>query len=124
MQIGEVAKRLGIRTSAIRYYESLGLLRRAPRTSGRRVYGEPDVARLRMVLAASNSGFTLAEIKRLVPVLETGHPGRARFQALAQQKLTELTAKVKSLETMRSRLRLALTCGCDGDPERCVLALA
>ena len=124
MQIGEVAKKLGIRTSAIRYYESLRLLRRPPRTSGRRVYGEQDVARLRMVVAASHSGFTLSEIKRLVPLLETGHQGRARFQTLARQKLAELTSKVHALETMRSRLRLALSCGCDGDPERCVLALA
>ena len=121
MRIGEVASALGIRTSAIRYYESLGLLRRAPRASGRRVYGPADVARLRMVVAATDAGFTLAEIKRLVPMLESGHQGRARFQSLAREKLAELTTKVNTLQTMRSRLQLALSCACDGDPERCVL---
>ncbi len=122
MRIGELAQGLGIRTSAIRYYESVGLLRKPPRTSGQRLYAAADGVRLRMILSATDAGFTLAEIKRLVPLLEAGHAGRARWSALASSKLEELGARIRRLETMQSRLRIALACSCEGDLERCVLA--
>ena len=122
MRIGELAQGLGIRTSAIRYYESVGLLRKPPRTSGQRLYAAADGVRLRMILSATDAGFTLAEIKRLVPLLEAGHAGRARWSALASSKLEGLGARIRSLETMQSRLRIALACSCEGDLERCVLA--
>ncbi len=122
MRIGELAQGLGIRTSAIRYYESVGLLRKPPRTSGQRLYAAADGVRLRMILSATDAGFTLAETKRLVPLLEAGHAGRARWSALASSKLEELGARIRSLETMQSRLRIALACSCEGDLERCVLA--
>jgi MerR family redox-sensitive transcriptional activator SoxR len=122
MRIGELARGLGIRTSAIRYYESVGLLRKPPRTSGQRLYADADGVRLRMILSATDAGFTLAEIKRLLPLLEAGHAGRARWSTLAATKLEELSARIRSLEVMQSRLRIALACSCDGDLERCVLA--
>ena len=122
MRIGELAQGVGIRTSAIRYYESVGLLRKPPRTSGQRLYAAADGVRLRMILSATDAGFTLAETKRLVPLLEAGHAGRARWSALATSKLEELGARIRSLETMQSRLRIALACSCEGDLERCVLA--
>ncbi|MDB4941364.1 MAG: regulatory protein MerR [Labilithrix sp.] len=122
MRIGELAERAGVRPSAIRYYEEVGLLRRAPRVSGRRVYAEEDARRLRTVLAATRAGFSLAEIRRLVPALESGHRGAARWQALARAKVADLGAAIQELEAMRSRLHMALTCACGGDPELCVLA--
>lgn len=126
MRIGQLAQGLGIRTSAIRYYESVGLLRKPPRTSGQRLYAAADGVRLRMILSATDAGFTLAETKRLVPLLEAGHAGRARWSArwsaLASSKLEELGVRIRSLETMQSRLRIALACSCEGDLERCVLA--
>lgn len=122
MRIGELASGLGVRTSTIRYYESVGLLRKPARSAGQRVYAEADGLRLRMILSATDAGFTLAEIKRLLPLLEAGHAGRARWSALATRKLEALGTTIRSLEAMQSRLRLALACSCAGDLERCVLS--
>ena len=49
MSIGEVAHRMGMRPSAIRYYERLGLIAKAPRVGGRRQYDEQVLERLAMV---------------------------------------------------------------------------
>ena len=62
LTIGEVARRAGIRTSAIRYYESVGLLPAPPRMSGRRRYDPSIVQRLAVLHLAQEAGFTMAEI--------------------------------------------------------------
>src|SRR5262245_41454026 len=63
MSIGEVARKMGLRSSAIRYYEKLGLIPKAPRLSGRRRYDERVLERLAMVRFAKHVGFSIAEIK-------------------------------------------------------------
>lgn len=121
MRIGELAARAGLRASVIRHYEAIGLLRRVPRVAGRRVYAEQDAARLRTILAATEAGLSLAAIKRLTPAFEAGHRQRARWEPLAKATMRELDARIRDLEAMRSRLHVALACGCGGDPEVCVL---
>ena len=64
--IGEVAKRAGIAASAIRFYEAEGLIPKAPRRSGRRMYDPSILDRLSLIELAKSAGFTMAEIKRLV----------------------------------------------------------
>src|SRR5258708_26652994 len=64
MSIGEVARKMGLRSSAIRYYERLGLIPKAPRVSGRRRYDDRVLERLAMVRFAKHVGFSVAEIKR------------------------------------------------------------
>ena len=80
MSIGEVARKMGLRSSAIRYYERLGLLPKAPRVSGRRRYDERVLERLAMVRFAKHVGFSVAEIKVLLSGVE-GRPDRALAQA-------------------------------------------
>ena len=63
MRIGEAARRSGVTTKAIRYYEGIGLLAEPPREpSGYRSYGEGDVSRLRFIASAKQLGLTLEEI--------------------------------------------------------------
>src|SRR5262249_35467856 len=59
MSIGEVAHRMGLRPSAIRYYERLGLIAKAPRVGGRRQYDEHVLERLAMVRFAKHVGFSV-----------------------------------------------------------------
>jgi MerR family redox-sensitive transcriptional activator SoxR len=59
MNIGELAQCLGINTSAIRYYESIGLLPKPPRESGWRKYDPSILDRLRVIHAARKIGFSL-----------------------------------------------------------------
>ena len=76
LKIGELASAVGVSTDTVRYYERLNLLHRAGRTqSGYRVYSEEDVRRLRFIKQAQKFGFTLEEIRRILPVKESGLAG-------------------------------------------------
>ncbi|MFN8563711.1 MAG: MerR family transcriptional regulator [Anaerolineae bacterium] len=62
MTISEVARRVGVRTSTLRYYESIGLLPAPKRVSGRRRYDSAVLQRLEIIRTAQQAGFTLAEL--------------------------------------------------------------
>ena len=109
MTIGEVARRVGLRTSAIRYYESLGLLPPPRRQSGRRDYGEGVIHRLNVLQFARASGFTLREIRDL---FGSSRPYSTKLREQARAKLTEIDALITRAQTMKALLRTALRCNC------------
>ena len=90
LPIGEIARQAGIRPSALRYYESIGLLPTPKRVNGRRRYDQRTVQMLRVVQLAQHAGFTVAEIQMLLHGFAPDTPPAARWQALAHQKLREL----------------------------------
>jgi DNA-binding transcriptional MerR regulator len=108
MAIGEVARRAGLRPSAIRYYERLGLLPAPARQGGRRRYGAGVLAQLEVIGFARRSGFTLREIRRLF----AGQPYSARLRELASRKLVELDGAIERARGMQALLRRALRCNC------------
>jgi MerR family redox-sensitive transcriptional activator SoxR len=112
LPIGEVARRAGLEPSAIRYYESLGLLPERPRVGGKRRYDPAVLEWLSLIALAREAGFTMAEIKRLVTGFVPGTRPAARWQELATRKLAEIDAMVARAERMRAVLRIALDCGC------------
>lgn len=112
LSIGEVAKRTGIRTSALRYYEEAGILRAPARVSGRRCYDPDVIRRIDVLRFAQQAGFTLQEIKMLFHGFGSETPPSARWQALARAKLQELDALAKRIKRMRRALELGLKCGC------------
>ena len=112
LAIGEVARRAGIRPSALRYYESIGLMPAPRRVSGRRHYGEGTVQMLRVVQLAQQAGFTVAEIQTLLHGFAPDTPPAARWRPLAQQKIAELDALVERAQQMRRILEAGLECGC------------
>ena len=65
LTIGELARRTGVTTSALRYYDERGLVRPAGRVSGHRRYAVEAVAAVGVVRLLQEVGFTLAESKRL-----------------------------------------------------------
>jgi len=73
MSIGEAARKSGLRPSAIRYYEKLGLLAKATRVNGRRRYDDQILRRLAIVRFARHVGFTLTETKLLLADSICGH---------------------------------------------------
>ena len=89
LAIGEVARRAGIRPSALRYYESIGLLPAPRRVNGQRRYDERTVQLLKIVRLAQHAGFTVAEIQVLLHGFAPDTPPAARWQPLAQQKIAE-----------------------------------
>ena len=107
MTIGEVAKRTGLRASAIRFYERAGLLPEPVRTSGQRQYGAAILDRLAVLERAKTCGFSLTEIGILF-----NHEGShsAKWRALADRKITELDSAMERLSAMKALLQRRCEC--------------
>ena len=111
MRIGEVAEQSGFSTSAIRYYESEGVLPEPERVAGRRRY-EPDVLRkLTAIEVAQRAGFSLGEIRLLLDAAETEQVS-AQLQELADRKLGDVEALIEQAEAMKLWLQGARACQC------------
>jgi MerR family redox-sensitive transcriptional activator SoxR len=116
MTIGELAIRSGLRPSALRYYERLGLMPAPLRHNGRRRYGPDALYRLEVVRCARACGFTLAEIRQLVRGFDT--PESPRWRTLAESKIKELEQQIERARRMMHVLRRIKRCAC-GTIEEC-----
>lgn len=107
MRIGELAKAVGLKASAIRYWEGIGVLPRAARdASGYRVYRERDVARLRLVLRARMLSLPLDETRALVEYSSDGRCSTLREQlaaALAERR-RQTRARIRELRALEAEL--------------------
>lgn len=112
MTIGDVAKEAGIRTSAIRYYEEIGLVPEADRVRGQRRFDASVLVRLRVIRAAQDLGFTIAELRELFANDQVGIPASQRWNILATRKMTELGTLIERARQMRALLDESLKCGC------------
>ncbi len=110
--IGEVAQRFGITPSALRFYESIGLLPEPERTSGRRRYTQETIDDLAIVATAQRAGFTLREATTLLEGLRADRAPTAAWRELADDKLRELDELARRVDDMRDILRRGLACEC------------
>jgi MerR family redox-sensitive transcriptional activator SoxR len=123
LTIGEVARRTGVRPSALRYYEEVGVLPTAVRQHGQRRYDDAILARLAVVRLAQAVGFSVAEIRALVEGFDEEGVDAARWRALASRKLSEIDALIARAEHMKEVLEASLHCGCL-TLDTCALVLA
>jgi MerR family transcriptional regulator, redox-sensitive transcriptional activator SoxR len=110
--IGEVARRVGVRPSAVRYYEERGLIAPERRSGGKRVYGQEAIERMALILFAKDAGFSLDEIRKLISGFSEDTPAGARWLELASAKLVELDAASQRIDIMRAALQRISRCGC------------
>lgn len=110
--IGEVARRAGLSTSALRYYEKAGLLPPPSRVSKRRIYDAKVLGRIRVILLALDAGFTIKETKTFLSGFSTTTTPAERWRTLAANKLTELQAQVTRLTQMQAILQDSFQCHC------------
>ena len=115
--IGEVARRAGVSPSAIRYYESVGLVEPERRSSGRRLYGEVAVERLALISFAKGAGFTLDEVRQLIDGFPKETPVGARWTELATRCSTRF--RCRTMCASRS-CRPTRTSWRDACPFRCL----
>ncbi len=114
LTISEAAREVGLRPSAIRYYEQIGILPSIQRTGGQRRYDATSLHRLAVIQRARRTGFTLDEIRELFFGFTSGTRAPARWQELSQRKLVELEASIDRIKTMQRLLvRLQHRCHCD-----------
>jgi MerR family transcriptional regulator, redox-sensitive transcriptional activator SoxR len=110
--IGEVARRTGLRASAIRYYEKIGLLPKTQRVRGQRRY-EPGVLNyLAVIDVAKRAGFRVDEMRQLFHGFGKGIPAFHRWQVLAQRKITEMDDLIASAKKIKCLLQKADHCKC------------
>jgi len=119
LTISKVAKQAGMRTSAIRYYESVGLLPLPQRVSGQRRYHADILRRLAFIKAAQAVGFSVAEIQTLLQELDGDAPLSVRWQSLAKRKLAEVNTLMQRAQGMKRMLEHGLQCSCP-DLEQCI----
>ena len=96
MQIGELAKQSGLTVSSIRFYEAQGLISVSRRANGYRAYSGDALVALNIITSARDAGFTLSEIRRLMP----GDLSSCRDGAL----LVALRKRVGDIRALEQRL--------------------
>src|SRR5262245_1436051 len=109
--IGEVARRAGLKASAIRYYEKIGLLPRTQRISGQRRYETNVLNYLEIIDVARHAGFRIDEIRHLLYGFK-GMPAFRRWQLLAQRKIAEMDDLIARAKKMKRLLKKADRCKC------------
>ena len=113
--IGELSKRTKVKVPTIRYYEEMGLLPKAERTSGnQRRYNKAGLQRLSFIRHARDLGFSIEAISSLIDLQD--HPDRSCEAAtdIATFQLEEVRAKIKRLRTLEKELS-RISKGCDGE---------
>lgn len=111
VRIGELADRTGFAESQIRFYERRGLLPSPPRTAaGYRVYGEPDVARLRLLGQAKRLGLPLAQVREVLTAAEHGCCDETdqALRAAVRRRIAEIDQQLSQLRQLRAALARAL----------------
>jgi MerR family transcriptional regulator, redox-sensitive transcriptional activator SoxR len=112
LTIGQLAQRFDLNTSAIRYYESSGVLPEPARVSGQRRYGADAVRRLEVLDVAKRAGFSLDEARVLLQTADAGTPAFEALRELAAHKLPDVEALIERAHAMRRWLLTATDCAC------------
>ena len=109
LTIGAIAKQAGIRASAVRYYETRGLLRPAGRLpNGYRIFNEDALTLLHFVRRAQTLGITIREVGQLLELSRQGEMLCPQVKELTRRHLRALDLKIKELKQLREQLQLLL----------------
>lgn len=113
LTISEVVERSGFAASALRYYESEGLIEAGRSGGGQRRYQRNVLRRLAFIRAAGNVGLSLEEIRDELARLPQGRtPTRADWQRITRHWRSRLDEQIAALERLRDGLDSCIGCGC------------
>lgn len=113
LPISQVAERSGFAASALRYYESQGLIQASRTPGGRRSYQRSVLRRLAFIRAASNVGLTLDEIRSELDQLPAGRtPTKADWERISRHWRARLDEQLAALQRLRDGLDSCIGCGC------------
>lgn len=113
MTIGEVAKRSGVATSALRYYEDQGLIHSERTDAGHRRYPRAVIRRVAFIVFAQRIGLSLEEVKAELAKLPKHHvPERADWAKLSGRWSSRIRERIAELERLEAGLTECIGCGC------------
>ena len=113
ISIGQLAQRVGVSVSAVRFYETRGLVSASRNGAGQRRFLRSDVRRISFVLIAQKLGFTIAEIGVQLAGLPQGRtPTQADWSQISARFGQVLDERIAALNLMRDRLDGCIGCGC------------
>jgi len=113
LTIGEVAARAGVETSALRYYESIGLIHAERTEGGQRRYRRDVLRRIAFVRVAQRVGLTLEEIRQALDSLPSKRTPTPRdWERLSTRWRSRLDEQIAVLEHLRDDLSSCIGCGC------------
>jgi MerR family redox-sensitive transcriptional activator SoxR len=110
ISISQVAQQTGLRPSALRYYEEIGLLSPTKRVGGRRYYNEDVFQRLAIIQTGQQAGFTLAELRVLLNDILAASSPSARWHDLIERKVREMNALLVNVQSMKNLLEDIMNC--------------
>jgi MerR family redox-sensitive transcriptional activator SoxR len=113
LSIGELSRRTGMSVSAIRFYETRGLVKAIRTTGNQRRFMRADIRRLSFALIAQRLGLTLTQIETELATLPQGQaPTRQDWQAISGRIRGALQARIEMLQKTRDLLDSCIGCGC------------
>ena len=119
----DVARRTGCNLETIRYYESAGVMPQPPRSAnGYRCYGETHGLRLNFVMRARKLGFSLAEVRDLLALVDGGLQTCAEVEGLATRHLEHVRSRIDDLSRIEKELsRTVANCSGEQVPDCAVI---
>ena len=122
LPISEVARRSGVASSALRFYEERGLITSERAGSGHRRYPRPVLRRIAFIVFAQRIGLTLDEIgEELAKLPPDRAPSRRDWERLSSTWTHRIDDRIAELERLRAGLTECIGCGCLS-LDRCRLA--
>lgn len=113
LTIGHLAERAGVATSAIRFYESRGLIASVRTAGNQRRYEQSTLRRIAFIRTAQRVGLSLEEIGAALATLPEGRtPTRADWQRLSRAWRPRLDEQIERIERLRDQLESCIGCGC------------
>lgn len=113
LSIGKIAERTGTSVSAIRFYESEGLIPSTRNAGGHRLFHRSQIRRVSFILIAQKMGYTLQEIQNILHALpEDRTPTKSDWTRLSKQFTVDINQRIKTLEALRDRIGACIGCGC------------
>ncbi len=113
LSIGQVAERTGAATSALRYWEDLGLIHSVRTTGNQRRYERATIRRVSFIRAAQRVGLSLDEIGAALDTLPEGRtPTAGDWARLSRGWRRRLDEQIRRIEKLRDQLDACIGCGC------------
>jgi MerR family redox-sensitive transcriptional activator SoxR len=111
--IGELARRAGVATSALRYYEQLGLISSQRTTGGQRRYARATLRRVAFIRAAQTVGLSLADARAALARLpDERTPNKADWNGVSGAWIRRVDERIAELQRLRETLNSCVGCGC------------